>query len=606
MTNLILRTGLRLADAAYGLSHAALAVFLLALHGRAFGLVANAAVRYNEVGNVLCGRSHTADILSGRCPNVALPDGAAVGNGWPIIAVETLLARVPGVSAEAAIDVTAVALMALTVVGTTALLRRFGSSRWIAFIGTASYLSSITVLGMGPFGSTFWGIAAVPAVIWTFLKGLASLNASRRRRSVAVISGLGVLTFVVLMIDGYGAVFAFSAIGIFAVGRAIKKNRRRRAYLETTGLAVAALIGLGIFKLFPTSESGWGKSSIALFRSMGADLITFLVPGDGPWWGPWSQLSPSADLWGDGSNVTYNFLGYILVVVAIAAAIIAVRRRSQLALWGVIGAVAFAMSLGPSLKYDAVRGPLEPPITYNSYLMPPEEAVITLPTAVAYKYVPGLSMLRATYRWNALTSLSLIVLAGYGLTLLSGRGKRSAVLAYAGMVLIAVETAPNIPAVIESNAQRGDAVEQFTADVATPLSTMVETGARVVIAPGAQGGNDYQSSYLAGVGNYRTYNVGGDKALSAATPTWPDEIRALILGEDDFANHAYIALSSGDADVLVIPFFDLRWGIDSWPTDEIWAQRGLAAYDDLGSDGRFNVIRKDYFAVVTLADQQAR
>jgi hypothetical protein len=591
---------------AYGLSHALLAVSLLALHGRAFGLVTSASVRYNEVGNVLCGRSHTAEILTGRCPTVALPDGAAVGNGWPIIVVESLLARLPGVSAGAAIDITAVALMALAVVGTTALLRRFGSSRWIAFVGTASYLSSITMLGMGQFGSTFWGIAAVPAVIWTFLKGLASLDASRRRRSVAVISGLGVLTFVVLMIDGYGTVLAFAAIGIVALGRAIKKDLRQRAYWETTGLAAATLIGLAMFKLFPTSEAGWGKSSIALFRSMGADLITFLVPGDEPWWGPWTHLSPPAELWGDGSNVRYNFLGYILVIAAITAAIIAVRRRSQLALWGVIGAVAFAMSLGPSLKFEAVRGPLEPPITYNSYLMPPDEAVITLPTAAAYKYVPGLSMLRATYRWNALTSLSLIVLAGYGLTLFSRRGKRSTVVAYAGMALIALETAPNIPDVIDTNTQRGAAVERFTVDVANPLSTMVEPGSRVVIAPGAQGGNDYQASYLAGVGNYRTYNVGGDKALIAATPTWPDEIRALLLGEDDFANRAYTALASGDADVLVIPFFDLRWGIDSWPADEQWAQRGLAAYDDLGSDGRFNVIRMDYFAVVTLADDRAR
>lgn len=592
---------LRPRNLAYGATHAALTLLLLLMHGRAFGLAFDAATRYVELGSVICGERYTADVLMGRCPAVALPHGGAIGNGWPIIATESLIARLPGVTAESAINIVSVFLMALAVVGATALLRRFGSSPWIAVIGSGAYLASVTVLGMGPFGSTFWGIATLPAVVWAYLRGLSALSTANKWRSVAVVSGLGALTFVILMTDGYGTVFALSAVGLITLGRSVKNTRRRRAVHETLALGIATVIGLGMFTLFPTSGTGWGRSSLGLFRAMGADLVTFFVPGDVTWWGPWSHLAAPADLWGDGTNVRFNFLGYVALVAAIVAVVIAIRQRSQLALWGLVGAVAFTMSLGPSLKIAEVRGPLSPPITYNSYLMPRGDAVVTLPTAVAYRYVPGLSMLRATYRWNALTRLSLIVLAGYGFTRLSRQGKGPAIAAFAGMSLVAIEVAPNVPSLISDNVDRGRAIEQFSTDVATPLSRLIETNSRVVVGPSAQGANDYLSYYLAGVGHYRLYNVGGDKSLSAATSTWPEAVLQVVLGQEGFADNAYTVLAEHDAEAIVIPFFDLRWGIDTWPPDPQWAERGLAACDEIAGDGRFSVVRDDYFAVVTLA-----
>lgn len=589
--------------AAYWLACTGLTAYLLALHGQLPGLLRDSSQRYVELGKIECGESYVEVLTTGSCPGVGLPVGAPLGNGAPITILEVLVARLPGVTAVGALTAVAVALMAASVAGAIAFFMRTGSGRWLSLALTAAYLGSLALLGLVNFGSTFWSIAALPATLWVWLVAFSAIERAGWAPRAAIAVGLVLLTATMIMTDGYGAMFALAALGVLATVHLIGKKSRRTGLIELGALAFASIGGYLMFRAAPGSKSGWVTSDVALFRSMGADLVTFFVPGSQSWWGNMLGWAPPADLWGDGTNVAYNFIGFALVASSIVGAVFAIKARHASAVWLAVGLVAFMLALGPSLKVAAVRGPLEPPITYQSYLMPRADATLDLPSAFAYKYVPGMSMLRATYRWHALGRLSALVLAGYALSRLAEREPRRRAIAASAIVatLIVVEASPNPLDVISGNADHAQTFDAFTRDVATPLSAVISAGDRVILAPGAVGANDYRAWYLAETGDYLTYNVGGDKALSYASSNWPEGVSELIRGQEGFADNAVLVLENGTADEVVIPFFDLRWDLDSWPTGAQWSEPGQAATEDALADGRLNVDVYEYFAVVTLA-----
>lgn len=590
------------ADVLFSIATATTTAGLLAIHGQSLGFVSSVATRYVEIGKVDCVAGTPSTFVNGVCPAVAYPDGAALGNGLPLALMEGAINRLPGVSGNLAIDIVNVMLMLLAVVGGIAFFRYWNFGRWLSLTLAIAYLASLGVAGMTGFGSTFWLIAALPAVMWVYLRSLSTLDTARWRRSLATVAGLGMFTAVIMFVDGYGTLFALTAVGIEACCRLVPKHTRRVAWVHLGGLGLVSVIGFVLFSLYPSSQSGWARSDLALFRSMGADLVTYVVPGPGSWWGNLVGLHGVKDLWGDGTNVDFNFMGYALIITAVVGTVLAVRSRRRVAAWAVVGFAAFLLSLGPSLKVHEVRGPLEPPITYHSYLMPPDAAVVDLPTKYAYKVVPGLTMLRATYRWHTLAHVSALVLAGYALSRWQRRGRSAAIASAAVAVVIAVEAAPNVVSALESNREGHHAVAQFGHDVALPLDDALAPGSVVVFSPGSEGLNDYLAWRLAGSGDYSSFNVGGDKALVAATDGWPLHVLSLIQGSEDFADNAVIALERGDIDAVVIPLFDLRWGIGQWPVDRQWTQRGDATLEAALADPRLTVDVQEYFAVVRLSD----
>ena len=80
----------------------------------------------------------------------------------------------------------------------------------------------------------------------------------------------------------------------------------------------------------------------------------------------------------------------------------------------------------------------------------------------------------------------------------------------------------------------------------------------------------------------------------------PADVSALLDDEGDFSDEAKAVLESGQADVVVVPYSDLRWSSYSWPPDE-FAGPGEAAANDAAGDHDLTVERDEYFALVDLA-----
>lgn len=579
--------------------------WLMLVHGQLRDLVSTTSWWFSALGYMECGSLSLRALANATCPLIGGVTGGSVANGIAFIAPGAVLVRL-GLEPWLAYVVTATAFMAVAMIGAYALGRHVGLRRWFAFGAALVYLTSPSLLGMHGLGTTFWGVALLPGSVAAGLWCASRISGVDRRSLVAVALWFASV-LVMLLTDGYGFAIGQAAVGLVMVTRAAQAWRSRRHWIDLGLLGTVNLAAVLVHRVLIPGAGEWGRSPIGLFRAMGADLTTLVVPSDAQWW---SHLAPSrvdpSVLWGDGTNSRFNYLGLGLLVLAVVTVV--VRRRERW-VWPLVAVavVTLILALGPSLKVDAVRGPLAVPVTFDSYLMPAEDAVVPLPTQVLYESVPGLDTMRATYRWITASRLALILLAALGVQHVWSRSRkgwvRGAVVA-ASAVAVA-EIAPDVGALIDAYEYRGRVVDRIDAEVVEPMRQVVEPGSTIVIGPNGSGDtNHFLSIYLAPRLRAHMYNVGGDKALERAMWSWPEDVRSIIVGEGDFSDAAQELLEEEDADAVVVPFFDLRWSINSWPPTDEFAAAGRAAVEDARDDSALVTEVFQYFAVVTLADDE--
>jgi hypothetical protein len=301
---------------------------------------------------------------------------------------------------------------------------------------------------------------------------------------------------------------------------------------------------------------------------MGLDLATLFSPSNTIWWVRALKLRVNPlRLWGDGTNTTANYVGFALLGLFVCGVYLARKKISR---FGVallfIGLASFVLSLGPSLKIDSVRPSfVSGRLASSAYKMPRSDAVLSLPTEVLYRHVPGLQSMRATYRWHGLTLLALVAFAAIAVQMLLDRKRK--VIAYLLLVLLCLELLPNPFFLIPVRVDRAHQLASFDRDVIDPLRSYVKAGDRILYFPGGAGGNDYLANYITPALHAWSYNVGGDKALAIAAASFPFEIHQLLRSTDPRKSGPRIkaVLQRGLVDKIVVPDFDLRWDAYYWP-----------------------------------------
>jgi hypothetical protein len=569
------------------------------IHGFTPWQVSSLDAWYTQVGDIQCGAKYARALLSGVCPVAGVPAGQEYGNGWPITVAGAAIARITGMSAVAAWTILAAVMMGVATYGMLKLGARLGLGPAARSVAAVLFLCSPTLFGMRYFGSTLWGMLLVPAACWAQLKAADWLTA-RRAVFVPVLLAWTVGVFALLATDGYGFVLTQTATGIVLLA-GFRLRQLARSIIRPGGFLVANVGGYLLYRTFLTNALALPASDIGLFRAMGMDLVTFVWPSKYQWWLPDAHAITPGDLWGDGTNAAFNFVGWTLAILGIVGVVAVWRRRNaRMWTWIGIGVLAFVMALGPSLKIDATRAAVTGVPTYEDYLMPPEAATATLPTQLLYEHVPGLSQLRATYRWMVLVRLTEAVLGAYGLQALARRGRRWKIGAMTLGALALVEIAPSTGIMPENGAEVLREVDEHVVkaiDAALPDNTMA------VVAPGAAEANDYLAAYLATGAHLRLFNVGGDKALRTVMPQWPEEITHLILDLGDYPELVVETLEITSADAVIVPRFLTRIGASPWPPRPEVIERGDEAVASLTGDPRLSVADYEYFAVVTLAGQ---
>ena len=576
---------------------------LMTIHGQLPFLIASPDSWYTTVGSVRCGALSVAHLLQDSCPVVGGAAGAAIGNGLPIVVVATGFVRLVGLPAEWALTTTYALMMTAAAAGAWMLARDFGIRLWIAYAAGFAYLISPTVVGMQSFGSTFWGVLGIPMSVWFSRRMLIRIATARTWSIVIPILCWASFLYVLIYLDGYAFVMVEAAVIAVLAGSALAMRATWPIVRMVTGQMSATVLAYGLYRATSASGTDFAKSSIDLFRAMGADVVTLMSPTSSNWWA--GRLGVARDfslLWGDGTNSRYNYLGVVLVALSLIGVVLAWRTDRRMLVWLVVGAAALLLALGPSIKISDVRGPLVPPITYQSYLMPAHDAALSLPTEWLYQHAPGLDMMRATYRWMALVRLSLVMLGAFAVQQAVAHRRWWAVVGAALGLIGLLELAPDAPNAVAVDLRNAHMIARFDADVIAPLDNALPDRSRVIIAPNAAGGNDFLAGYIATGAHLWMYNVGGDKSVSDARKTWPAAVTGLLTRSTDFADSANGVLEGGMADCVVIPYFDLRWSATAWPTSPQFAAAGREAVLEVATDGRFMIQRYDSFAIATLRE----
>lgn len=234
--------------------------------------------------------------------------------------------------------------------------------------------------------------------------------------------------------------------------------------------------------------------------------------------------------------------------------------------------------------------------------MPSEIALAPTGNAFIYEHVPGFKNMRATSRWSGLMFIGL-----FGLTVLfvvSTLTKKSGVVVSTVIVTFLVfSNLPHICKRLEIGTGLRSAMQQMDVDFA-PLAEYLGKRSRVLFVPP---GHAFIVNYLAAIGEYFAFNIGGDKNLEMARNSWPQSIKQMSLYSPGpcFIEDIKVVLLDKTADYVIIPYFDMLWGPHGWcpstyKIDEL-RKRFAKIVNTFNENPMYEVKNENLYAIISLS-----
>jgi hypothetical protein len=525
------------------------------------------------------------------CRHLGVPFGAPLFTEGPVLALAGALGSVVGFALG--YDLVMALVLAVALLSAYGLLRRLGASSWLALAASTAYLLSPTVLGMEPFPGTAEGFQLLPAFALADLLVMREVERRSGWALAAVFAAYAALRSLTLFLDGY-AFFTSALVGLalwVAWAWRSEATTRRKLLGGSMYVGAGAVAGLLYVSYVP---EGFGAVSLEAYRGLGLDVVTLLVPSNRVGLGSLLGLgSLHEQLWGDGSNAFYNYVGPVVGVLAVVG-LVRFRSDSRVLALAAAGALALVLSFGPSLKVDETV-PRGTPAAANPYLAPAGTGV-SLPWGGLYDAVPGLDSMRASYRWFGVTRMALVLLAALGVTALL-RSRRLRLVGLALGVLALLETAPAVPKLVELHEDLGERRELVRRDLVGPLRTDTRPGEQVFYLQAEGPANQFLSDYLTTEAGLDSSNVGGDKNGVAAQQRWPPAIRALAR-RGDRREAVVAALGSGEVDAVVVPLFKLSAYSFDWPPPRSERFLPRRRFAGLFADKRLSAKEHEWFVIL--------
>ncbi|TYO96598.1 hypothetical protein [Desulfallas thermosapovorans] len=540
--------------------------------------------------------------------NFGLPDNAAIAFGLAGAFLQSTFIAIFGMHPADAYAMGAVLWLALSLWGAIRLCQFLGTSFALGSFLSLIYLTLPIVWRHDIFSMLSFGFALLPLYLYLAFRVIYDLPKTRlysRYWLITVFKFIAVSLLSVFM-DGYTFVMFFAACGLIWFVAFIREDVKRKllVYQSLPVILLSALVSYLLYTLY-VGTSEYSPSPMSFFRGWGVDLVMLLIPSQGVAW-LWDALGISVprssnDFFGDAS-VWMTTFALPLIIVGVVGYCFARRNRYALPLL-LVALIGFYFSLGPSLKVNSVR-PVDEngKVLVQGQLMPPEAALIPTGNAIIYEHVPGFNSMRATYRWSGLMFTAL-----WGLSVLFIISMSSTYTGYfISSIIIAfliISNLPDIPNRLKQGINYHIAMHQMDTDFA-PLADYLGKEARVFFAPP---GNDFIVNYLAATGNYRAFNIGGDKNLEMARKAWPQPIKQMQLFNPGpyFVEELKIILLDDIADYVVIPYFDMLWGAHAWPPNrnEIITRKEKFSHvvDIFEKDSLFNVKNEKLYAIISLS-----
>jgi hypothetical protein len=539
------------------------------------------------------------------CTYVGYPLGVNLSLSRSVVMGAYLLNSL-GMSVPAALNLLALACIAVGVAALWLLVLRLTSSHPPAVLAVAVYFVSPLVINHAGLVTLFTGFAFLPVpVALTYF----AVTATRPLAAIALSVATFATALVLIYADPYPYVIAAVCGACLGVAAAVRGIRLRSWAAVGLAAGVLAAIALPAF-VYRALQGDTGlevEMPPEFYRAMGADVATMFLPtqdvliGDliG---GPFDRWNPH-EFYGNHTHLRAVFLGGVLLVTALAGLVILFRQRQRR--WFAVGlataaAICLVVGLGPSLKIaDRADRPtfVDPTQELDDYLMPAELAQFTFPWSGIYEVQPFASM-RATYRWHAGVRLAAGVFAGVAIAA-AGRRRRLLAVGLAG--LLVVESVPHL--LLQHRQVASDQYEQiqeFNDDVSTAFGGHLDAGERVLFLPAT---NDYLIPVIAARYDVFAYNIAFDKEIERIRPQQPAAIveAEVAHGEGALTSAQVCSLLGEDlVDAVVFTEFDPRWNSYRWPPSDRARLFLRRRYQNVGveDDPAFTVDDRDLAIIV--------
>ena len=520
------------------------------------------------------------------CHAVGYPVGAPLLTGLPQIYVGWLLSYVPGVDVWAANSVSLAFYDSLAMFGCFVLLRRWGAGRWIAVLASTLYLTSISTLFLNGFAYTFTGYILLPFYL---AAGIFLMDAFSRGARWRPVTGMIILALLMVFTDGYSFFGAALVLCVTAFLRLMATRFSSPGAWWAMGTLVASIGSSAVLYTIyvPGSAYEQGTTGLGVFRYLGLDVATLVIPVDSSWYPGLLGIDDTRPpLWGDGSNISSNYVGFSVLALALWLVVVGRRgltRTSKVEVGALLiaGVAALVLSFGPALKVYEVARQISPP-----WEVPASMTTLPLPTSWLYENVPGFTEMRATYRWFLVTRFATIVAACLALGLISrarvvrgqqspstmdppasriqskklqssSRGWRSAGTALVAIVLV-FESSANVPQQLLVSKNATLKVDYIRNGIVADARGLLRDDERVLFLPTE---NDRLADVVIPIAKAVSYNTGGDKNYGLARAAWPASIEeaAVAYGTKN-ENRRYCEALKGDVHAIVLPYISLNYG----------------------------------------------
>lgn len=510
--------------------------------------------------------------------NFGAPARAPISFGlsgvWPMAVLIRL-----GLALQDAYALTVAIWLAVAFAGAAALALRLGAHRRVSLMLATCWLTLPMVWGHAWYSMLALGIALLPTYLLVTLGLLQSQRGSPTLK-LACATLTPAVACVAVFMDGYTFVMYGVGALLLIVSEGVMVRGRRAHALGALGVQVLALAlayqayrrYVGALPLDPTQ--------LDMFRGMALDLHYLVVPTlqASPFWDAigWSSARSALDQFGDASVWTTTFALPLLVLGVLAWRGVSGWSGMRVAVSGLI-IVAFYLSLGPSLKVlSSTAFPLH---AVDAGQMPADAGLFSTGNAWVFQSVPGISSMRASYRWLALALCGIWMLVAIWM---GQRWRGRQVVPLAMLSAVVLLQLPDLPKQWSSKHTLREMFLSMDQAVARDVALLHLQDETVVFLPT---GNDFLVNHIAARHRMRTFNVGGDKNVDLARRGWPASVRgARAQPGADMGLEVRNILLKGDADAVVLPHFSLQDASHEWPCQALsplnaigpWAKPGDA------------------------------
>lgn len=480
------------------------------------------------------------------------------------------------------------------------LLRKLGSRMSISINGAILWLVTPTTWAHGAYSMLSLGIALLPAYFYATLLTLDLLSKRNLQKYIHIFIFFFLSTLISVFMDGYSfMMFALSAMIILISNSFYNFYRKNINIFSTLVTSIWMIISFGLsyilYKIYIT-DLPLPSYPLNYFKNWGADITFFILPTKGLYWF-WDKLElglpRTVDIFfGDNSVWNTTFILPLIVAVIILIFFSSIKKKNRLIIFQLtfIAFVSFYLSLGPSLKINLQKSVPETKstVSINNIQLPTGSSVIS-------KYAPGFKTMRASYRWSALTTFSLVII----LTLLINDLKIKRFNNTLSILIFAVTTIgllPNLEIFIPKYINNRIQYTKIELQLIEPLQMYLPKNEIVTFLPRT---NDFLINLVSAQLKIKAHNVGGDKNIELAKKYWPPYLKETSMGDFYEISETVInLLDSNQTNVVVLPTIDTLWAAHIWPYPEKYKNEVKFIEDKIKVNDRFQVISIDYYLII--------